>query len=307
MIVLHYYGYLPDPFVRRPDGLTRANIIFINGLLLIIAATSAYAASVLTKNREKRCLQNLELKKSHTELAKSEFLANMSHELRTPLNHIVGFTKLAVEKYLGNLNKNQEEYPRDVLNTSKLPLSLTDDILILSRVESGKLELQPAAADIRATLSNSLSIIEERSIKDGIRVSLEIDEDVPEAVRADERKLKKGLYNLISNATKFVPDGGTVSVSACLYAEKRSCEAETYLRFSVTGNGVGIKPENVKRIFDPFEQVEPSLSRKYEGTGLGLFLSKRPVELLVGKIPGRKQGKGKLLCFHFCHCRRDFR
>ncbi len=298
MTVLQYSGYLPDPFVKRPEGLMWVNIILIlvliNGLLGTIAATSAYAASLLWKNMEPK---EIAYRARQAELAKSEFFANMSHELRTPLNHIIGFTELVVEKYFGNLNKAREEYLIDVLNNSKHLLSLINDILDLSKVESGKLELQPAAVNIRAILSDSPSMTRERSIKHGIRVSPEIGEDVSETARAGERKLKQVLYNFISNSTKFAPDGGTGGGSVCPCTEQQNGGSETYLRFSVTDSGIGVDPENPERIFKPFEQIESSLSRKYEGTGLGLSLSKRLVELHGGRIWAESEGKGSTFAF----------
>ncbi len=238
--------------------------------------------------------------------AKSEFLANMSHELRTPLNHIIGFTELVVEKYFGDLNDTQEEYLRDVLSSSKHLLSLINDILDLSKIEAGKLELNPTSVNIREILSKSLTMIKERSIKHGIKVFLEVDDRVPETIQADERKLKQIMYNLLSNATKFTPDGGTVRVSARLRDESLSGNRKkTFVEFTVSDNGIGIDPKNLEKIFDPFEQVDSSLNRIFEGTGLGLSLCKRLVELHGGKIWAESEGEGKGSTFIFTialHC-----
>src|SRR5208283_2331187 len=144
--------------------------------------------------------------------AKSEFLANMSHELRTPLNHIIGFTELVADKQCGDLNEKQGEYLNDALQGSRHLLSLINDILDLSKVEAGKLELEAAEIHLRMLLEGSLSMVKEKAMKHGIRLSSDIN-GIPEAVQADERKLKQILYNLLSNAVKFTPDGGSVVLS----------------------------------------------------------------------------------------------
>ncbi|MBW2153246.1 MAG: HAMP domain-containing protein, partial [Deltaproteobacteria bacterium] len=139
--------------------------------------------------------------------AKSEFLANMSHELRTPLNHIIGFTELVLDDHFGTLNPEQREYLSDVLNSSKHLLSLINDILDLSKVEAGKLELELSEVHLQTLLNSSLKMVKEKSLKHGIGLKTAID-GIPETVRIDERKMKQILYNLLSNAVKFTPDGG---------------------------------------------------------------------------------------------------
>ncbi|MCP4287128.1 MAG: hypothetical protein GY792_22235, partial [Gammaproteobacteria bacterium] len=249
--------------------------------------------------------------------AKGEFLANMSHELRTPLNHIIGFTELVVGQHFGDLNETQAEYLNDVLHSSNHLLSLINDILDLSKVEAGKLELEPSEVDLRMLLKNSLSIIKEKAMKHGIQLSTDI-EDIPETITADERKLKQILYNLLSNAVKFTPEGGEIHVDACM----ADCIARPGLRwedsknlqiiesqihgndvpstkrkkcaeFSVSDTGIGIRPEDRARIFSPFEQVEGSSSRRFQGTGLGLSLTKSLVELHGGMIWAESEGEGK--------------
>jgi len=237
--------------------------------------------------------------------AKSEFLANMSHELRTPLNHIIGFTELIVDKKFGELSEMQEEYLNDVLHSSRHLLSLINDILDLSKVEAGRLDFQPAEVEINLLLENSLTLIKEKAMKHGIRLSVDTN-GVPDRIRADERKLKQIMYNLISNAVKFTPNGGEVCIRAGLirgldsgipmFQEHSNKE---FIEISVIDSGIGIHPDHLKRIFKPFEQADNSASRKYQGTGLGLSLTKTLVELHDGKIWAQSEGEGKGSTFRF--------
>ncbi len=244
--------------------------------------------------------------------AKSQFLANMSHELRTPLNHIIGFTEIIVDNYHGELNETQKEFLNDVLNSSKHLLSLINDILDLSKVESGKLELFPTEFDLKDLLERSLSMIKEKSMKHGIKLSTNVN-GIPSSIVADERKLKQIVYNLLSNAVKFTPDGGLIEVTAesvhksdykaqkafVPKLEDADTDKNEFVRISVKDTGIGIKPESLQRIFDPFEQVENSMSRRFKGTGLGLSLTKRLVELHSGKIWAESDGDGKGSTFRF--------
>ena len=255
--------------------------------------------------------------------AKSEFLANMSHELRTPLNHIIGFTELVVDKNFGDLNETQEEYLTDALQGSRHLLSLINDILDLSKVEAGKLELEPTDVGLKILLKNSLVMIAEKAMKHNIKLSTHID-GIPETITADERKLKQILYNLLSNAVKFTPDGGKVDLEAqmvdCVIQGGRRREdpeglqvikvqvkgepvhnrkSRKCLQISVSDTGIGIKSEDQGHIFNPFNQVENSASRRFQGTGLGLSLSKSLVELHGGRIWVESEGEGKGSIFSF--------
>ncbi len=236
--------------------------------------------------------------------AKSEFLANMSHELRTPLNHILGFTELVVNKECGDLNPEQEEYLKDVLQSSQHLLALINDILDLSKVEAGKLELETVDLNLHVLLENSLYMIKEKAQKHGIRLVTDFD-GILEFMRADERKMKQILYNLLSNAVKFTPDGGGVCLGARWHSENppnspwiKGGEGG-FIEISVEDTGIGIKREDLQRIFAPFEQVESSTSRRYQGTGLGLSLTRRLVELHGGKIWAESAGEGKGSKFTF--------
>ncbi|MFC1821124.1 sensor histidine kinase [Thermodesulfobacteriota bacterium] len=243
---------------------------------------------------------------------KSEFLANMSHELRTPLNHIIGFTELVVDKNFGELNATQHDYLKDALNSSRHLLSLINDILDISKVEAGKMELESSDINLKTLLENSLVMIKEKAMKNGIQLSTKI-VGIPETITADERKLKQIVYNLLSNAVKFTPKRGSI----CLMSMKVTgdelqrmnlelpgtrnikCEVEDFIEISVTDTGIGLKPEDLERIFSPFEQVENSASRRFQGTGLGLSLTKSIVELHGGKIWAESKGERKGSTFSF--------
>jgi signal transduction histidine kinase len=256
-------------------------------------------------------LQEIAEKAEAANQAKSEFLANMSHELRTPLNHIIGFTELVVDKHYGNLNKEQEECLNDVLQSSRHLLSLINDILDLSKVEAGKLELQAKQIDLRKLLEDSLGMVKEKALKQRIKLLSDTD-GIPGTIRADERKLKQILYNLLSNAMKFTPEGGTVTLSArvlssgngqwinrqgqafslFLATEEPLMRGKELIDISVQDTGGGIKREDLERIFRAFEQGDNSARRRYQGTGLGLSLTKRLVELHGGRIWAESAGEG---------------
>ena len=250
--------------------------------------------------------------------SKSEFLANMSHELRTPLNAVIGFNELLVDKHLGDLNEIQEEYLNDMLESSRHLLSLINDILDLSKVEAGKLEMSLSEFNLKELLSGSLVMVKEKAMKHGIQMGVNID-SAPETVVADERKLKQIMYNLLSNALKFTPDGGSVNLSAQQlmfrdgyvtsengekieipsFGGSRHSVNGAFVLVSVVDTGIGIKQEDQLRIFDPFEQVENSASKKHQGTGLGLSLTHRLVELHKGKIWVESEGDGQGATFRF--------
>ena len=247
--------------------------------------------------------------------AKTNFLANMSHELRTPLNAIIGFSEILVDKHFGDLNETQEEYLNDVLESSRHLLSLINDILDLSKVEAGKLELQPTDVNLKMLLENSLVMIKEKAMKHSINLVTNMD-GIPETISADERKLKQIMYNLLSNAVKFTPDGGSITLAAKLgtgysVVEHGNADEQTstqypipnrdrnFVEIYIKDTGIGIKPEDTDRIFNPFEQADGSSNREYQGTGLGLSLTKQLVELHDGTIWAESDGQGKGAAFSF--------
>jgi PAS domain S-box-containing protein len=255
--------------------------------------------------------------------AKSEFLANMSHELRTPLNHIIGFTELVVDKSFGDLNETQEEYLTDALHGSKHLLSLINDILDLTKVEAGKMELEPKDLNLKSLLESSLIMVTEKAMKHNIKLSTQFD-GISNTITADERKLKQIMYNLLSNAMKFTPDGGEVKLEARMvdyviqsgrrWGDPKGLqilnvgdngdhspdkEPKKGINISVCDTGIGIESKDQEYIFSPFEQVENSTSRRFQGTGLGLSLTKQFVELHGGTIWVESEGQGKGSAFRF--------
>jgi GAF domain-containing protein len=205
---------------------------------------------------------------------KSEFLANMSHELRTPLNAIIGFSEVLGERMFGDLNEKQEEYLKDIHASGQHLLSLINDILDLSKIEAGRMELELTEFDLPTAIDNALTLVRERAGRRGISLHQSAGEGLGQ-IRGDERKIKQVLLNLLSNAIKFTPDGGRIDV--------RATAADGSVEVSVTDTGVGIAPEDQEAIFEEFRQVGTA-AKKMEGTGLGLALSRKFIELHGGRI-----------------------
>jgi len=237
--------------------------------------------------------------------SKSAFLANMSHEVRTPLNHIIGFTELVCNKHYGPLNETQEEFLNDVINSSHHLLSLINDILDLSKIEAGKMELELSLIQIKTLLENSLTMIKEKALKHKVEVVINLD-SIPDMITADERKLKQIIYNLLSNAIKFTPDNGHISLTAqnCPAPDTNHPDVfdpeRRFICISVTDTGIGLNSDDLARIFETFEQAESSAHRRFKGTGLGLSLAKQLVELHGGKIWAKSEGEGRGATFSFC-------
>jgi len=205
---------------------------------------------------------------------KSEFLANMSHELRTPLNAIIGFSEVLAQGMFGAINEKQTEYLRDILESGQHLLSLINDILDLSKIEAGRMELEPADFDLPSAIDNALILVRERASRRGIRLGSTIGKGLG-MIGGDERKVKQVLLNLLSNALKFTPEGGQIDVAARLHDDR----AEV----SVADTGVGIAPADQDAVFEEFRQVGTA-DKKAEGTGLGLTLSRKFIELHGGRI-----------------------
>ena len=220
---------------------------------------------------------------------KSEFLASMSHELRTPLNAIIGFSEVLLQRMFGELNPKQDEYLQDVLSSGRHLLSLINDILDLSKVEAGRMELELARFDLPQALQDTLVLVRERAVRNGIDLHLEVDARLGELV-ADERKIKQVMLNLLSNAVKFTPEGGRVDV--------RAIPSDGAVEISVADTGIGIAPENQDLIFEEFRQVGGDYAHKREGTGLGLTLARKFVELHGGRLWVKSQvGQGSIFTF----------
>jgi signal transduction histidine kinase len=220
---------------------------------------------------------------------KSQFLANMSHELRTPLNAVIGFSDVLLEKMLGEMNPKQESYIKNILASGKHLLSLINDILDLSKIEAGRMELEVSTVHVPSALQNAIMLIRERAQRHNIALSCNIDPQIAD-IAADERKFKQIMLNLLSNAVKFTPERGRVDVDARLLND--------YLEISVKDTGVGIAEKDRAAVFEEFRQVGRHYSAKQEGTGLGLALTRRFVELHGGTIRLESEpGKGSTFTF----------
>ena len=301
--VLHYPdvqggGDVPE-YLRRGSGMTgtRASIIAPMlwegkgiGAIIVgrevagafsdkeIALLKIFADQAVIAIQNVRLFHEIEEKSHQLEVAnqhKSDFLANMSHELRTPLNAIIGFSEVLIERMFGELNEKQADYLKDIHDSGKHLLALINDILDLSKIEAGRMDLELSSFDLPGALANAMTLVRERAQHHGIALGLEVDPQLG-AIRADERKFKQIVLNLLSNAVKFTPDGGRVDVRANLDTDK--------VEIAVQDTGVGIAPEDQAAVFEEFKQVGRDYTRKAEGTGLGLALTRRFVELHGGQI-----------------------
>lgn len=257
---------------------------------------------IMDRKRAER-LDQAKIAAEASSAAKSEFLSTMSHELRTPLNHIMGFTELIMGKNFGDLNEIQAEYLADINKSSQHLLALVDQILDVSKIEAGKLDLHKSEINPRQLLEQSLSIMDKTAARN-VHLTTKIDQ-IPETIIADELRVRQIVYNLLSNAVKFTKDGGNICLGARMIAESENAiptqtvPLRNELEISVVDTGIGIRKEDVEKIFEPFSQLESSLSRKYPGTGLGLSLTRSLVEMHGGRIWVESDGPGKGSSFRF--------
>jgi signal transduction histidine kinase len=249
-------GHFSKKIIRLLEASATQSVLAIQNARLF--------REIADKNRQ------LEVASQH----KSEFLANMSHELRTPLNAVIGFSEVLLERMFGDGNDKQAEYLRDIRESGSHLLSLINDILDLSKVESGRLELELTDFDLPEAIQQALMLVRERAARRGITIDQAIDERLGD-IRADERKVKQVLLNLFSNAIKFTPDGGRIEV--------RGAPVDGVVEVSVSDTGIGIAPEDQEAVFEEFRQVG-TVSRKVEGTGLGLALARKFIALHGGRI-----------------------
>lgn len=243
----------------------------------------ASARDVTERKRLDQVLQekNLELESARsvaekTNLAKSDFLANMSHELRTPLNSVIGFSEVLQDQMFGPINEKQQEYVNNILASGRHLLSLINDILDLSKVESGKMELEPSTFRLQESLKATITMLRDQARKGTIGLSLHIAPEADLSIVADQRKLNQILYNLLSNAVKFTPATGCVEVSAVKDGD--------FIEISVKDTGIGIREEDIQKLFQTFTQLESVYTKGFEGTGLGLALTRQLVEMHGGRI-----------------------
>jgi signal transduction histidine kinase/CheY-like chemotaxis protein len=272
--------------------------LFVYGLIILLSGSLAY---VILQSLAQRKQAEEELKDKNVELEKqarrvqeanrlkSEFLANMSHELRTPLNAITGFSELMFDGKVGAVSPQQKEYLGDILSSGKHLLGLINDVLDLAKIESGKMEFCPEPVSIEKLIGEVRDILRPIAASKRIELQVEIETGIGQVI-TDPAKLKQVLYNYLSNALKFTPDGGRVSLRAKL-------EGSDALRVEVEDNGIGIRREDISKLFVEFQQLDSSMAKRSQGTGLGLALCKRMVEAQGGSV-GVQSTPGKGSTFY---------
>ena len=270
---------------------------------------------------QKQMMEDLKKSAAAAEVAnraKSDFLANMSHELRTPLNAIIGFSDLLHDGISGALNKDQKIYAGLIHRGGKHLLSLISEILDLAKIEAGKMELEISRFPLLPELNVAVMMVKEKADKHGIAVTLDIQPELE--IEADQRKFRQILFNLLSNAVKFTPGGGSVEITARFMSDDgpnplkpgdamKPAEVERdLLEISVTDTGIGIREEDMPKLFQEFMQIGSVNTKEYEGTGLGLALTKRLVELHGGRILAKSEyGKGSTFSFTVsCRVSKDY-
>jgi signal transduction histidine kinase len=292
---LGYRSLLTVPILREQQimgGLTvwRRRVGEFEPEVVNLLQTFATQSALAIHNA--RLFREIEDKGRQLEAAnrhKSEFLANVSHELRTPLNAIIGFSEVLQERFFGELNEKQAEYTDDILSSGRHLLSLINDILDLSKIEAGRMELEVTTFYMPDAIENALLLIRERASRHGIKLDRVIDDRLGDFT-GDERKIKQILVNLLSNAVKFTPEGGQIKVEATL--------GDSAMIIAVTDTGIGIAREDQEAIFEEFRQASGNYAHKREGTGLGLTLTRKFVQLHGGRIWVESElGKGSKFTF----------
>ena len=257
-----------------------------------IEVMKVFAAQAVIAIENVRLFNEIQDKSRQLEAAnrhKDEFLASMSHELRTPLNAVIGFSEVLIEKMFGDVNAKQEEYLHDILASGRHLLSLINDILDLAKIEAGRMDLDLEDFDVAQAIDNAVVLIRERATRKGLTLDTRLDRELG-SLRGDQRKIKQVLLNLLSNAVKFTPEGGRVEV--------RAQRLDGQVEVSVADTGTGIAAQDLEAVFEEFRQVGTDYAKKHEGTGLGLTLSRKFVELHGGRIWVKSQlGHGSTFAF----------
>lgn len=300
-------GHLGDPkmitLLQTYKGIA---FITVSSIIIFYLVWSSHREDQRLRNKLeeqiKERTRSLEEAKAVAEAAnraKSEFLANMSHELRTPLNAIIGFSEALGDGIYGPLNDKQREYIKDIERSGIRLLNTINDIIDVSRIEAGVVNIETSEFSLKELIYSSEAIFREKARKHNIEMTYSVEDDI-DIIKGDQRKLKQVLVNLISNAIKFTPDGGKVNVTA--RKAINACEGKDsipdYIEISVEDTGIGIAAEDMPRLFQPFGQLESPYQKRYEGTGLGLFLIKRLIEMMGGKVwVQSEKGKGSRFTF----------
>lgn len=321
LVALEHAGALAPLRINptyRPTWPQQLAIVLVNWLLFfILAFISSSTARIIKSQRDRlesqnRQLQELLGKAQESDRLKTEFLANVSHELRTPLSAVIGFAELLKDGAFGPLDERQRAPLEDIFRSGSHLLAIIDDLLDLSKIAAGRVDVVLAEVPLRRLLEEGIGLFRREAAQKGIRLLPQLDE-CPLTVRSDERKLRQILYNLLSNAVKFTPENGEVTILArCLrrgpggWVTGRAeaippppaglpltAKEESWLEISVADTGIGLKKEDLERIFNPFEQADGSYRRSYQGTGLGLTIIRRFAELLGGAAWAHSEGEGK--------------
>ena len=246
---------------------------------------------LIERQRIEKVLMELKDVAEAANQAKSEFVANVNHELRTPLNSILGFSEVLTDEHYGSLNAQQKEYIAYITDSGRHLLSIINDILDLSKIEVGMMQIELSRFLLKGGINSSVIMLNEKAKKHGITLLIDIEPESDIHIEADERKFKQIMFNLLSNALKFTPDGGSVRVTARL-------SNNDLIEISVADTGIGIKAEHFGEIFKEFKQLDNTYIKKQKGTGLGLALAKKIVELHCGGIWVESEyGKGSTFTF----------
>lgn len=338
-LVSAVYIYLSDriarAFVDDPGLLTTIQtykgfaFIGLSSILIYVLIRSSQRRNekllneldAKVKERTER-LEEAMLIAESTNRAKSEFLANMSHELKTPLNAIIGFSEAMLNGIYGPVNERHREYLSDILVSGENLLGLINDVLDLSKLESGSMRLDPREFSLSELIRSTCGMFREKTAAHSIKIEYSIEDGLDE-IAADQRKLKQILVNLLSNAIKFTPDGGSIRVTARkvhalragLALPEGTRQAESlqsaldggnFAEISIEDTGIGIGSDDIPKLFQPFRQLESPFQKRFAGTGLGLFLTKRLVELHGGRISVKSEkDKGARFTFLIpiqCRC-----